>query len=808
MRGSARAARIVLLVGAVVLISYLVFRAVKPTATLPPPLDWFGRPGSGWTITIVFTVIAVLCILAYWSRRNRSAATVPVAIVVGLTASSAVLSFSSFLQCHDPSHPTFVTPLIWTASLVKGGVGDMSLGNGVCPMPTPAALDVARLTILSAIFISLVGVATTVFRSQADRLRAVLARSVTVVADVDEDGESMISGIARSRRNGSALVLMTDNPDRPCVQESRRHGARIIRVDFDRPESLGSLRFWRRLHRLYLLSADPSTNLLRLTAISRRVASAARKRRIPLIVRIDDPWLAEAWRAQQFGRLGGNSDALWAPDTVGKYEVTARRLIDHILLKKSVRRLIVCGTSQLTMALCGEMARRHTEHGFYKPDDAPELPAMTLVAPDVDEHIRKDQHHQHRKGFGRMPPLDVVAEPASLRVVGKLIDAAGDPSTIAVIFANFTVAADESPLGTRLAASYPTATIYEWDPNARENAEHVPVVGELRTYRLGMNLPEGQAQDNFERAARLVHERYASQQDDHDNPPYRPWDDLSDFYRRSNRRQLENALWMVEKIAGHTWNTWGFSDDADDPVLAEEFDGLDAVEKISRLGFSVDEAYAMARAEWEDWSRYYRKHGWTLAPGPNPKRDEANKRHDKLVDDWATTLADPELKAAAFESLAGVLLELRQLGYRSQPMWLTYRRVGTVTARRRWKRWTWTTGSRQELRAAPGDWEVCDDQQCWSVRNDIFRASHRRVRGKRWERTGTVLARPARAGETIHTLEGPVTAAVGEFVIQGGGGEEWPVPDDQFLRRYSGPVPVYEAGAPQPDSARTAVRPA
>lgn len=44
------------------------------------------------------------------------------------------------------------------------------------------------------------------------------------------------------------------------------------------------------------MSADPATNLSWLDLISNRLAEVGRGQRLPLIVRIDDPWLAEAWR--------------------------------------------------------------------------------------------------------------------------------------------------------------------------------------------------------------------------------------------------------------------------------------------------------------------------------------------------------------------------------------------------------------------------------------------------------------------------------------------------------------------------------
>jgi hypothetical protein len=200
-------------------------------------------------VVLVTAVIALLCILTHQSRRNRSSAAVSVMIVVGLTATSLVLGFSSFWRCINADHPTFITPLLWTASLVKGGVGDVSMGGAglqnaaLCPRPTPTALEVARLTIVAAIFISLAGVAAAAFRAQSDRLRAAWARSVTVVVDVDDDSASMIGGIARTLRPNSALVLVTDNPDKGFITESRRQGARIVQVDFDRPETVVVQRF-------------------------------------------------------------------------------------------------------------------------------------------------------------------------------------------------------------------------------------------------------------------------------------------------------------------------------------------------------------------------------------------------------------------------------------------------------------------------------------------------------------------------------------------------------------------------------------
>lgn len=88
------------------------------------------------------------------------------------------------------------------------------------------------------------------------------------------------------------------------------------------------------------------------------------------------------------------------------------------------------------------------------------------------------------------------------------------------------------------------------------------------------------------------------------------------------------------------------------------------------------------------------------------------------------------------------------------------------------------------MRAAAGDWAVHADGKTWSVRDDIFRATYEDVGDGQWRRKGQVQGRPAHAGETINTLEGPTTAADGDWVVRGSDGEQWPVPGDEFARRY------------------------
>lgn len=776
-KGSTAAAARKLLTGlALLLLGYLALLAASPGIRLsvPKALQWFGSPGSVATIAIVaavLTVLALLVLRAYGTRETGA----PVAVVGALALISLVLGLASYWNCHDESHPRFFTALMWTADLVKGGIGNQALAAGTCPSPAPVALEIGRLTALAAVFLSLVGVAVALFHSGVDRLRVRLARSVTTVLDLDDEADSMIAAIAQTLSRRSTLVVIAGALNPRSEQAVRDHGARIIHVDFKNPDTWKSLPLWSKLQRLYLLSPDPSANLARLQMITDLLSKSIAGRRIPLIVRIDDPWQAAAWRSQQFG----GSQTQWAADTVGKYEVTASRLLDLITADPGIDRIVVCGNSQLTLALCADLARRQLERDYYTAAGELPLPRLTIVAENADEFKADQEFSDAQQGLaGDRPGIEAVNEkPTAARLMALLSQAGAEATAVILVDADI-----DATTGTRLAARFPETPIYAWDPNAENSGERPVIAGRMRTYRLSMDVPEGQAQDTWERAARLIHDRYAAAAG-YRTAATRPWVELDDFYRESNRREVRNALWIVEQIGGHTWNTFGTQPDS---VMTSDLMALPPLEQLRLMGFDRDTAVAMARAEHEDWCRYYRSAGWSYGG----VRDDRHKVHDKLVD-WTHVEADPILLDAALSSLAATLMSLRRLGYRSRPAgdpspWRSFRRIGTVLARQRQQAWTWTTESGQTMQARPGDWEVRepDGGRVWSVRDDIFRNRYQQVDGQLWRRSGTVRARPARDGEIIDTLEGVVTARAGDWVVEGEAGERWPVPAQEFASRY------------------------
>ncbi len=129
-----------------------------------------------------------------------------------------------------------------------------------------------------------------------------------------------------------------------------------------------------------------------------------------------------------------------------------------------------------------------------------------------------------------------------------------------------------------------------------------------------------------------------------------------------------------------------------------------------------------------------------------------------------------------------------------------FARRGEVHAERLAAARVWTAPDGSAMRARRGDWWVRDeggDER--SVSEAEFLATHQRVDGDRWLRTGEVRAWQVREPTTVRTLEGPVTAAVGDWIVQGLGGVRWPVPASQFERGHvARPDRLWAAGDGQP----------
>lgn len=412
-------------------------------------ISWAVAPGA-WYTGLGVTVLAI--VLAY--RVNAISPTPPGRFdpwMAGfLILSSMVLSFTSYAACQsgfvpdptqnfDPNGPfdSWLKPLIDSISIFAFSYHDPFVTDlNHCSYYPPLALTTSALIAVVAVFSAVVAVLI----SLSDRLRDLLTIRRSAVAQVaigiDPDSADFLASVARESSGDSleelgTLVVLTRLPDLPEVDRLRAEGAVVIRADTENVDTIRDLFRRTEIRRLYLLSSDASSNVHRFNELAERVGDKApavsvlrnawsaisaawyrlddflagtpraRKPRIrydteftinSAVVRIDNVWDAQEWRAREIKR------DMVDVSVVGLYENTAQALIrpfrhpesDVLGLKynhvdpvtektlaiweegttgdstmprmpaptgESSRHFVICGSSQLTLGLLSALSR-------------------------------------------------------------------------------------------------------------------------------------------------------------------------------------------------------------------------------------------------------------------------------------------------------------------------------------------------------------------------------------------------------------------------------------------------------------------
>jgi hypothetical protein len=748
----ATAWRIVCVAASVLFAASLVLLALAVYLPLPGALAAWNDP-TAW-VPIAIAVLLGAIAFGAWAWPNRHGDHAFSLVFLGLgTGIVLVLGTAGYLRCIDPAQSAgwSVAGRVLGFLLSNYDVGmfaDPACGPGV-----PLALQFARLVQLTVLFVAASRALTALLRGQVDRVRVRLARRIALAVGVDETSSVLLPAFSADRR-AALPVLVTPDAGAAWVRRARAQGWRVVAGDATQPDVLAPLlRRGRARHALVALAVLPadSTAAQRLVrsveqSIAARTGSAVRA-----LVRIDDSWQAEDWRRRYLSRAGE-----WTVDTISIDEVTARLVVEDAL-RAGIDRLVVVGRSGLTFAVLAELAQQNRESEVL---DAP--PAPDVVVLDADGAAVLEQHAFSQRRFGNASGLQAVASASEPHAAAVAMAVAGATSP-GVLFAGDPD--DElERLAALLGAESPGWLVYS-------RRHEVAGLGRepllARVYAYGSTLDAGgRPVGNWERIARLGHERFIREHPDPDLPSRRPWDELTPFYRASNLRQVLSALAGAVAV-GRSWGA------------GQAAAGMPSENQLEQ----------MARLEHESWVRHLTEYGWRAASSRNPDtRDDARRLHPDLRP-W------DELDDTAREKTRGGVrssLELlATLGYRSfddeAADWRTVHRHGVVWARRRDEPWEWTTSSGQTLRGRAGDWEVFDKRgNAHAVAPEAFVSSHRHLDGDRYERTGSVQVRPAREGETIQTLEGPLAASAGEWVVRGDLGEEWVISGERLRAGYRG----------------------
>ena len=743
-----------------VVTSLLVTGALALEAGLDGSFGWWGWcPATRATVALtVLLLLYVATFYAYWRPRRLQARPFALVTAIGLAIVSGVLGIVSYWGC-EGGEAWLWTPVNQTLALFIGNVADPFGSAPSCPETTPVALQAARITALLATLTTVVAAIARVFRDQWDRLQVRLTRAVVVVVGLDSHSMRILEVLAKDPDVTQMVVGVDTEVGAPSAAEARAFGARVLignKADLSWLRTLGRT----TIRAAYLLSSRPEENLscfdhVEGLARNRAQGKSRWSESSRVIVRLDDRWEADHWRRAHVLKSGGV-----LLDTMGVLQVTAQELIDHAL-ERNVDSLVLLGNSPLASAVVDELAQHWREQSTLA---SPRTFAITLVDPEAE--VLWEDHAFHERSFGN-EPLQVTRSSgvAHAHVIAQAMASStpdGNGPTSVVVIDCREPSDAQYRSAQRISAARPDWQILV----RREDLVGIgtrPTMPNLVPFGLTLVGRDGVPEDGWTRIARRLHTQYVEGADDPKNPATRPWDELDEFFKVSNLRQVARTLFIAE-AAGRTW---------------------DPGDGSRRLPLTREEIETFAHLEHEDWRAYYEANGWTLGEKPSGhKRSPYLKPWDELG----------ELTEGTITGVTNSLEQLTTLGYhpfaKAEPNGSNgasdrYRRQGVVTAVRQDRPWTWTTASGDLLSAAAGDWRLEADGRTWSVRDDAFRATYLHLDGDRWERVGLVTARQVTTTERVDTLEGLVNAQPGDWVVEDDERRRWVVPAEQFPQGYA-----------------------
>ncbi|HRC12033.1 MAG TPA: hypothetical protein PLX68_04105, partial [Dermatophilaceae bacterium] len=694
-----------------------------------------------------------------------------------LAAIALVLGLVSYLRQAGQEAP-LLAPLFWTLALFAGNV-QVFWGSDGEPAEPPLALELARLAALSASLFTAVEIAMRLSSQRLGRLRLLVDRRRIVIVGLSSETVNVLRAIALTVSPDALLVVLDDGGDDAASAEALALGAVVLPGPVVDPGRVAQACLHRHLSgsrvimtsRIFVLHDRMQDAIDAARRIEATLDGATLEPGFVcrLMVRIDDPWTAEAWRRERA------TDAKpWLTDAMSAYEQTARQLV-ALSGYAGGSPLVIAGRSRLALSVLAEVA--HLRRVALLPDQSGAVPedrtgAVALVGPDASELAMDLEIFQRRFGKSGTPHDEVTTTSSCPGGVSfaEIESVLSRYPQAALVLARPPGAGD-SEMGARLASAYPLLRVFSWESDAR-GVPAEPAVGNL--HRIGLSLNDhgsNPPRDNWSRLAELVHEHYRVLDGPQEVPRavHRPWDQLPIFFQESNIRQV-GLLFSAVALPGvdRTWSG---------PPASVP------------LPWTDDEVAVLAQAEHESWCAYYRAHGWRhkagLKKADNPPQDWRLGYDSRLLAPdllpWAELGADRQFWNSVFVRRSLDLLPL--LGYSPTPALHDYRRVGVVSATRlgEGREWTWEG---QVLRAEAGDWWVNDERGGGrSVKSESFLKTHRKIEEHTYERVGTVRARRAIPGETVVSPEGPTVARNGDMVVWSGG-VTWVAGQEAFEAGY------------------------
>jgi hypothetical protein len=744
-------------------------------------------PGQNWTVGITLVLIAAGLIGFWWPRRHDQVHILLLSVAVMVLVAAPLGTFS-YLPCHGPMSMFGV--MFWVLQLFVGQPPNVyqppytGVVGQVCSQAPPPALQIAQIVGLGATLIGFVALGMVLWREPVQRLQSRFTPRATVFTGLNTLSLPVLRELTatarKQRRNPRNIVVIEPDESNQLLDEARASGARVVMGD---PTSRALLRpiiaGWGRrsaLDLLYALSDRVPENeaVLKTAGEILRSYEPAADRQTHLIARIDDPRHAAAWR-------GGHvrTDGRWFEDALSTAEVTAHSLLAHVLAALP-RRLVICGDSNLTVAILAELARRSWER------------QMLIEAAEDGRANGSPEACEHSAGPAAFGPLlperivlldiraDAVKREYEASVSHMILDAApavetdvrrwhdnllrklDDMSPVerrqtAVIIVDGPDESHAHEAG-RVARLHQKTLIFTLSASGAGMRD--AIFERLHPFELGLQMDGGVPADFWTQIARLWHERYRLSHpvlpDDPKEAKRRPWDSLAEVWQRGNILQVRSILKLVAE-SGRTWV----------PIRM--------VPSGSHVELNASEIDDVARLEHARW---------LSQQGQKDRADNANARPwnelDEAARDWSRREVVKQLEQLAAVGFLPTIPPGGPDGAKD------FERTGVVNARRLTSRVPWRPRGGEVLHGNPGDWYVEDAAgNVRTVADPEFQVSHEDLGNGKWRRIGTFRAWKVAEDQVVRTKEGRQTAKAGGWIVEGIGGDRWPVNDDaQFRRTY------------------------
>lgn len=732
--------------------------------------------------------------------------------------------FASYGPCLGNSNVISVP--MWVLNLFVGQVEEAAIGPGAaaCPGEYPLAFQVARLLGIGTTALGGVAFLASLSRGLLDRVWVWWASDIDVVAGLNERSVPLIEALVAQRRRerrvrpwyverwwervsrrlpgiGGVVVVRRDRDD-PLLAEVEAMGVRVI-VGDPQDQELHRLvmRRFRKgqvsVRRLFAVSDSQQRNaatvqaaLTALTGFGRSTSDAWLDQEfVPrLVARFDDARESRAFRLAHLDVPGCFVDAMSSD------ELLARELVARFRADRADTAVLV-GDSPLTVALLDELALRCALAAL--PRDDGTAASAGVARPPAAVAVCAATASQIKAEWETLGPSDAAARPLQLTAcTGDWEDVVAGLRSAGRRVAVVITRDDGTALSRALRVNrlHPSASVYCWTPTASGVEADTDATGR-GVVRIGPTLLQrgGVPEDSWGVLAGAVHDQ--NRNPDSPRPADRTWGDpvaepevrLPDFYREDT---LRRQRWVLQLVArqGYAWRPrqpW----DAE-PALPEDVLGR------------------VAHREHDRWCQWRLAHRWRWAPASADRLSMDRARQNANLVDWDTGSGRPDgagLNQAALDKLIKGNIEdvskiLTHLYHWGVVPGRLYQRTGTVHATRLAAARSWTTQEGSLLAVAAGDWWVENEDPATGkplpgtgrgvAASEMFRL-HRALDADagRYQRLGTVTAVQLATPVTIPSLEGPVDAQPGDWVVTDHSGNSWPVPNATFRATYT-PIPA------------------